>query len=151
MTQQTDQIKEILHGHTSMETAYVVEDYPYGFRLRCQIRYWLEYRKGHGTRLTTQTTNPKKGDIWNKPKSSTYSTGFAFLYLDENDHVKWNSLDYSYPVFELYEQVYGELWNLFTPEEQELIKKVEKLSRHYNPNTWNEYDAKKREAAAVTA
>jgi hypothetical protein len=35
---------QILTDHTSPETAYLVEDYPYGFRLRCQIRYWLEYR-----------------------------------------------------------------------------------------------------------
>lgn len=32
----------ILHGHTSHETAYVVDDYPYGRTVRCKIRYWIE-------------------------------------------------------------------------------------------------------------
>ena len=49
----------VLHGHTTRETAYLVNDYPYGFRLRCKIRYWLEYKKGHGHRPVSQTTNPK--------------------------------------------------------------------------------------------
>ncbi len=35
-------IIKILNGHISPETAYVVEDYPYGYTLRCTIRYWLE-------------------------------------------------------------------------------------------------------------
>jgi hypothetical protein len=35
---------QILKGHISQETAYLVDDYPYGFRLRCKIRYWLEYQ-----------------------------------------------------------------------------------------------------------
>ena len=35
---------QILPGiHISPETAYVIDDYPYGFRLRCRIRYWLEF------------------------------------------------------------------------------------------------------------
>ena len=31
-----------LYGHTSPETAYLVADYPYSFKLRCRIRYWIE-------------------------------------------------------------------------------------------------------------
>ena len=38
----------VLTGHTSPETAYVVSDYPYGFRLRCQIRV---LDRNHETRL----------------------------------------------------------------------------------------------------
>ncbi len=53
----------LLAGHVSPETAYVVSDYPYGFRLRCQIRYWLEYSPTHGFRLVSQTTNPKRSGI----------------------------------------------------------------------------------------
>lgn len=84
-------IKQILKGHVSPETAYLVEDYPYGFRLRCKIRYWLETNK-QGTRLWSQTTNPKRGDVWNKPKSSTYCRFAGCMYLDENGHVTWNGL-----------------------------------------------------------
>ena len=72
---------EVLTGHTSPETAYVVADYPYGFRLRCQIRYWIETTK-RGQRVVSQTTNPKRpGLVWNKPKASTY-TDLRVLYID---------------------------------------------------------------------
>lgn len=72
-----------LTGHTSPETAYVVEDYPYGFRLRCKIRYWIETKAGFGQRFVSQTTNPKKeGEVWNKPKASTYSE-VRVMYLDD--------------------------------------------------------------------
>ena len=80
-----------LVGHTSAETAYVVDDYPYGFRLRCKIRYWLEFRpgSGFGFRLMSQTTNPKRpGEVWNKPKASTYCM-LAVMGLDESNHVTW--------------------------------------------------------------
>lgn len=77
----------VLSGHTSPETAYVVADYPYGFRLRCQIRYWIETTK-HGQRVVSQTSNPKKpGLVWNKPKASTY-TILRVLFLDEQGHVQ---------------------------------------------------------------
>ena len=78
-----------LIGHTSPETAYVVADYPYGFRLRCQIRYWIETKPGHGQRFVSQTTNPKKpGVVWNKPKASTYSEVRVMYLNDENGHVE---------------------------------------------------------------
>jgi len=76
-----------LPGRISPETAYYVNDYPYGFRLRCQIRYWLEFRPGFGFRFVSQTTNPKRpGTPWNKPHAGTYSLAAA-LYLDAVGHV----------------------------------------------------------------
>lgn len=93
---------EILKGHTSPETAYVVNDYPYGFRLRCRIRYWIEYRKGHGCRFVSQTTNPKKAfdpatdrrpEPWNKPKASTYHRFGATMLRDpENGRISYTGL-----------------------------------------------------------
>jgi hypothetical protein len=81
-------INQVLSGHTTPETAFVVADYPYGFRLRCQIRYWIETKAGHGQRVVSQTTNPKRpGTVWNKPKASTYSSICA-LYLDEQNYVQ---------------------------------------------------------------
>ena len=83
----------ILTGHTSPETAYVVEDYPYGFRLRCQMRYWLEYNPKHGVRLVSQTSNPKRpGLVWNKPKASTYARFGGCMFLDDENHVHWTRL-----------------------------------------------------------
>src|SRR5437879_4527220 len=84
-----------LVGHTTQETAYVVDDYPYGFRLRCKIRYWLEYKAKMGFRLCSQTTNPKKpGEVWNKPKCSTYST-LGVMGLDEKNYVTWTGINYN--------------------------------------------------------
>lgn len=94
-------INKLLYNHTSPETAYVVEDYPYGFRLRCKIRYWLEYKKNKGFRLVSQTTNPKRefvtpaGELveyWNKPKASTYCKFGGAMYLNEENHVAWSGL-----------------------------------------------------------
>jgi hypothetical protein len=82
--------KKLLSGHTSAESAYLVEDYPYGFRLRCKLRCWLE-TTSYGTRFVSQTTNPKKGDIWNKPKTSTYCI-VGVMFLDDNGHVQWTGV-----------------------------------------------------------
>ncbi len=71
--------ERVLVGHTSPETAYVVADYPYGFRLRCQKRYWVE-STARGQRLVTQTSDPKTPGRWNKPKASTY-TPLLVLYI----------------------------------------------------------------------
>lgn len=83
---------QTLTGHTSPETAYLVMDYPYGFRLRCQIRYWLEHKRGYGFRLVSQTSNPKKpGLVWNKPKAGTYGVCLVMVTNDDG-HVTTDSL-----------------------------------------------------------
>lgn len=69
---------ELLFGHTSEDTAYLVDDYPYGRRVRTQIRYWIETNAKHGDRFCSQTLNPKTGR-WNKPKKSTY-TGVGIMF-----------------------------------------------------------------------
>ena len=79
----------ILKGHTSPETAYVIADYPYGFRLRCKMRCWIEYNDKQGFRFVTQTTNPKvSGEVWNKPKASTYCKFGMAMLLDADGHVQ---------------------------------------------------------------
>lgn len=95
MTDDITRIK-VLRGHTSMDTAFLVDDYPYGYTLRCSIRYWIETatkgaKKGR-QRFMSQTTNPKvDGTVWNKPKGSTYAL-MAWMYLDEQDYVQWISV-----------------------------------------------------------
>lgn len=77
-----------LVGHVSPETAFLVEDYPYGFTLRCKIRYWLEYRKGFGYRFVSQTTNPKKSyEYWNKPKAGNYHVLAVMVQNVENGYI----------------------------------------------------------------
>lgn len=88
--------------HNSPETAYVIADYPFGMRLRCFKRIWVETgTKGAGKglqRIGYQTT-VKRFNIeytdnglnleapmaepraWNKPKFSTYGS-IAILWID---------------------------------------------------------------------
>lgn len=83
---------QILKGYDSMENSYLVNDYPYGFRLRCKIRYWLEFDKKRGYRFCSQTSNPKKNDAWNKPKKSTYTKIEACMYINDEGRVDWAGL-----------------------------------------------------------
>ena len=85
---------DALSGHTTPETALIITDYPYGFRLRCTIRYWLEYKPGKGYRFCSQTTNPKKaGAVWNTPKASTYSRfGGVMLRNPDDGHITWSGV-----------------------------------------------------------
>lgn len=88
-----------LQGHTSKETAYEVKDYPYGFRLRTSIFYWIETKPGKGDRFCHYTINPKNGKP-NAPKYSTYST-FMYMYLNEEGHVTYGNIDaYDIETFE---------------------------------------------------
>jgi hypothetical protein len=79
-----------LYGHTDANTAYVVDDYPYG-RHRTQKRFWLESKPKKGWRFVGQTLNPKT-QRWNKPKASTYTSLAACMYLDEKEHVQWDGV-----------------------------------------------------------
>lgn len=52
----------VLHGHTSPETAHVTFAYPYGRRVRCVRREWVDSPATGGKRgqqrFVTQTTHP---------------------------------------------------------------------------------------------
>lgn len=73
----------ILNPQPTIENPFVVEDYPYGFTLRTQMRVYVEIRNGFGMRYVTQTLNPKTGK-WNKPKAGTYSR-IIIVYQDPAD------------------------------------------------------------------
>jgi len=92
--------------HNSAETAYVVDDYPYGRKTRTQMRYWLETKKGRGTRMMSQTKNPKTGR-WNKPKASTYS-GAAVMKMDEKGHIKHVGVHMAYSTADQKKAFYDE-------------------------------------------
>ena len=82
--------ENVRFGHTDETTAIVVDDYPYGRRVRTQIRYWLETTK-HGDRFVSQTLNPKT-DRWNKPKKSTYAEVGVIYIEDGTGYVRWAGL-----------------------------------------------------------
>ena len=51
---------KLLSGHISPETAYVVERLPLRFfRLRCKIRYWIEYKPKKGFSLCVADDQPE--------------------------------------------------------------------------------------------
>jgi hypothetical protein len=89
----------ILKGYTCIDRPFIVKDYPYGFRLRTTMHYWIESKEGHGDRLCTYTIDPRNGRR-NKPKCGTYST-FLFMFINEDGHVKTGRIDsYDKEVFE---------------------------------------------------
>lgn len=125
-----------LTGHVSPETAYVVEDYPYGFKLRCKIRYWLEYSPKNGFRFCSQTTNPKKPiEAWNAPKKSTYST-LGVMGLDEEGRVTWSGLSvYDFGKLEEFGKEYA---GSFDENQRKVFELASKLrAKHVaNPAKW---------------
>jgi hypothetical protein len=93
MDEETIERVMMLHGHVDQDSALVVEDYPYGFRLRCNIRYWVDTAaKGPGRgrqRFVSQTTDARRGNtLWNKPKAGTYHAQ-VFMYRRGNGHVSY--------------------------------------------------------------
>jgi hypothetical protein len=133
----------VLHGHTSPETAYVVEDYPYG-RLRCKKRYWVETatkgaKKGE-QRLMTQTTDPKKlGEYWNNAHPSSYSM-IVVLYKDNVGHVHaWHISMYSLYGAADYRNRLSGVYEQLTEPQRKLYDHVAAVSARRNPTTF--YDA----------
>jgi hypothetical protein len=89
-------MKQVIYGATSPETAIVVNNYPWGFRLKTSQRYWIETTK-HGDRFITQTLNPKT-NAWCNPKKSTY-TAVKVLTVEDIDNkkiVSTNSINLGY-------------------------------------------------------
>ena len=72
----------------SPETACYAHDYPWGFRLRTQQRYWIESKPKYGQRLCSQTLS-QKTDKWCAVKYSVYSD-IVVLSQDENGHYGTN-------------------------------------------------------------
>ena len=83
-------IENIIYNKDSADNAVVVEDYPWGYKLRTKRKYWIETTK-RGDRLCYQTLNPKT-DKWCAVKKSTYS-GIMVLYENEDGHIKTIGLD----------------------------------------------------------
>jgi hypothetical protein len=133
----------ILKEQPTEKNPYNVDNYPYGFRLRTKIRYWIE-TTSRGQRFVRQTLNPKT-NAWNKPKKSTYNQ-IMLVGLNEDNHIKTTSLN-MYCLKE--SQVYGEKYKAYFNKYQqdtfnaiiglaEVYDKVEytfKAKRYKNINT----------------
>ncbi|MBF6171103.1 hypothetical protein [Nocardia blacklockiae] len=80
-------IVAVLRGHTDAANARVVDDYPYGYRLRCKRRYWVETAlkgaKRGQFRMVTQTTNPRRQtEVWNSPQQGQYTMRMFLVELE---------------------------------------------------------------------
>ena len=81
-----EQVGPYIYGATDEESAHVVEGWPWGRRMRCTKRFWIETTK-HGDRLCAQCTQPDRvtgtcSGSWCKPKKSTYTDGVIVLAQD---------------------------------------------------------------------
>ena len=58
---------EYVYGAKDFDTAVEIGNYPWGFRLRTKVRYWIE-TTNRGDRFVKCTLNPKTNQ-WCKPKN----------------------------------------------------------------------------------
>lgn len=117
------------------DNAYLVADYPYGFRLRTQIRYWKEFKRGYGFRFVSQTVNPKTNQ-WNKPKAGHYHPALI-IGLDEKGHVDYDVLNSGgwdkEPVIDAFVKAYE---SVFTELDKAAVAYVRATVRVNNAVKW---------------
>ena len=97
-------------GFLEQNKPILVKNYPWGFRLKTTIKYWIETTK-RGGRFCSQTINPKTGQ-WCKPKKTTYSA-IMFLTIDKTGKVTYTTLSYNddKTKIEVYRQRFKEYMN----------------------------------------
>ena len=62
--------KKYIYNAVDFDTAIEVDNYPWGFRLKTKVKYWVE-SNNKGDRLIKQTLNPKTNK-WCAVKKSIY-------------------------------------------------------------------------------
>lgn len=116
---------EILTQQPTETEPYVVTDYPYGFRLRTQIRYWVE-TTSRGQRFVSQTLNPKTNK-WNTPKKGTYSN-IILVGKDEKGYISYVTLSpYSLKETEAFFEKYSEYFTDYQKTEYKTILGIDKV------------------------
>lgn len=84
-------MKTYLFGHVDESTALKVDNYPWGFRLRTSIFYWIESEPKKGDRFCSMTIDPKTGRKC-KPKKSTYHNIAVMYRNEENGHIEYSGV-----------------------------------------------------------
>ncbi|MCX4097723.1 hypothetical protein [Nocardia sp. alder85J] len=131
-------IVKVLYGHTDAETAHIDTDYPWGYRLRCTRRSWVEtavrgVKRGQ-SRLVTQTTDPRRSEeFWNAPKPGRYARK-VFLTAFENGQVDgWSISDYGIGSEEWTRVVVRGLWEHLDQPDRDFI--VSMVAREHRTST----------------
>lgn len=83
-------MKEYIFNHNSPETALEVTGYPWGFRLKTSIFYWIETVAKKGDRFCHYTIDPRNGRKCT-PKKSTF-INIAAMFRDEKGHIHWEGV-----------------------------------------------------------
>ena len=73
---------QLIYTAKDFDSAYIVPNWPWGFKLKTEARFWIETTKV-GDRFVQQTKNPKTGK-WCKPKKSTYDAVLVLAIKDGN-------------------------------------------------------------------
>jgi hypothetical protein len=122
-----------LAGHVSFETAYIVENYPYG-SLRTQMKYWVETKDKHGQRVVTCSLNPKT-NRWNKPHAGTYSQVICLFINEENGHVEHTHLGVweSYSDLNAFENAFD---SVMTDWQRNSIKVLRSINLSQSPQSY---------------
>lgn len=106
---------------TSETAPALAENYPYGFRLKTTARYWIEATK-NGERVVFQTRNPKvAGEVWNKPKRSTYSDLRVLYRENASGRIENAALSFAFNDDEDLNNFLAVFGLILTPSEKERV------------------------------
>ena len=72
-----------VYNKDSFDNSIEVNNYPWGFKLKTKVRYWIETTK-RGDRFVKRTLNPKTGN-WCAEKKSTYDAVMV-MTTDQKDN-----------------------------------------------------------------
>lgn len=122
---------KILEIQPTEESPYIIEDYPYGYTQRTQMKVWVETTK-RGQRTVRQTLNPRT-QKWNKPKKSTYSNIFL-AGLNDEGHVKFVGVSmYSFERMKAFNDKYSAF---FSDWQRDEMTNMLKMNEVYEKVTW---------------
>lgn len=120
-------MQKICIPQPTINNPYIVDNYPYGFRLRTKIRYWVETTK-YGQRFCSQTLNPKTLN-WNKPKKSTYRQ-IILIGLNEKEHITYVGISlYSLEEAQKFKNKY---WEYLSEYQKTELTNIIKMSEVYD-------------------
>ena len=82
--------KKNIYNAKNFESAVIVDNYPWGFKLKTKRAYWIE-TNNKGDRFCYQTLNPKNNK-WCAVKTSTYGAAFVLTQDESNGYVSYFGL-----------------------------------------------------------
>lgn len=97
-----------------------------------------------------QTTNPKKGHIWNDPKKSTYARFGGAMFLDQYNHVVWQGIS-EYDDTHTCEDFLEYFIDVVPEAGQKIVRAWVKAKQTYDARKTKEMDTAAAASAAIAA